>query len=77
MVEWVAALLGGGDPDAEVVLNFVLPDVFVEVTRPQRRLKRFVFGVGRAGNDAVRSHGSLRFCSLYQHRLVRVTTMRV
>jgi len=50
VVDRLAAALGGGDGDFEVVLGIFLPDEIGQGTRPEAVIQGCVFYVGFAGN---------------------------
>ena len=53
MIERVAALLGGGDRDVQVLADAILPDVLVELARAQPRFVLRVFVDARGRDEAV------------------------
>jgi hypothetical protein len=55
MVERLAALFGGVDGDAEVVLELFLADELVEAAGPESGFQRLVFVLDLAGSYALLS----------------------
>jgi hypothetical protein len=55
VVERLAALLGGVDGDAEIVLELLLADELIEATRAEGKVDRLVVVLRLAGDDALLS----------------------
>jgi len=56
MVEALPALASRPDEDPQIVEDLLLPDIFIEPLRPQRRLHAEVFRIRRSGEDALVGH---------------------
>src|SRR5712691_11821303 len=56
MIQGLAPLLGGGERDAEILLDLVLPYILCEVARPKGGLDGSFFATGLGGKNSFIRH---------------------